>query len=852
MTIAEIKERLSILTVLAHYGHRPAGKHPGGRPMICCPFHDDKTPSMQVYEKTGTVYCFSSNCKTHGKSIDVIDFIMHKENITKHQALTKATEMVGPAAENLLAKTEVLTRFFRFCENSLHTTRPAKAYLESRGLRQSSATMWGIETGFNSGRFHHKEEAGSPLIQSSLHYGLLSKGAKDGYRVFGSGSLVFPLKNAEGEITGLYFRSIEEDPQAKHLYLRERQGLYPAYPDPQTRILILTESVIDAASLLLHLPDTYQVLALYGTNGFTQEHRQAISRLQELQEVILFLDGDAAGRKAVELHSLTLTELLTGTVISCVDTPENEDINSLVQGHDPKVLLHLVEHRRPLTFSIEKKEAASLLETGNPNDLSYQGTAARYAIKGGIKGGLESLKVSLQIVAGSQDYRSKTDLYEYKQIRSLCEAAATRLGVRTDALEEDLTTLAGLLEHYREHAETRETPAPEPVNPQVSSRCMEFLRRENLLPSINELIGKTGVVGEENNRLLLFVIASSYAMPDTLHALVQGSSGSGKTHLLLQIARLMPQENTLTLTRVTESSFYNYGEEDLKNKLLCMEDLDGMKEEAFLAFRELQSRGMLSSSTSIKDQQGNIKAAVKIVKGPVASLSATTKGEIYEDNMSRCFLVAVDESSEQTQRIITYQNEMSAGLIERAGQKQAAAFLQQCVRMLRPYEVINPYAHRIHLPPQAHKIRRLNELYQVFVRQVTLINQYQREKDEKGRLLSRKEDLQTACRILFDSIVLKVDELDGSLRLFYENLKTYVLAKGKDYEFTRREIREALKVSKTQQHSYMSRLQELEYIRQSGGYINRGLHYKVVYWDSYTALRTRIKQHLESQLEQIA
>ncbi|WP_410470252.1 CHC2 zinc finger domain-containing protein [Chryseobacterium sp. FH2] len=37
---------------------------------MCCPFHEDKTPSMQVYYKTQTAYCFSSNCKTHGKSMD--------------------------------------------------------------------------------------------------------------------------------------------------------------------------------------------------------------------------------------------------------------------------------------------------------------------------------------------------------------------------------------------------------------------------------------------------------------------------------------------------------------------------------------------------------------------------------------------------------------------------------------------------------------------------------------------------------------------------------------------------------------------------------------------------------------
>ena len=88
MTIPEIKSRLSILTVLSHYGLKPNKNN-----MLNCPFHEDKTPSMQVYPKTNTVYCFSSNCKLHGKSLDVIDLIMHQENCTKHKAILKAKTM---------------------------------------------------------------------------------------------------------------------------------------------------------------------------------------------------------------------------------------------------------------------------------------------------------------------------------------------------------------------------------------------------------------------------------------------------------------------------------------------------------------------------------------------------------------------------------------------------------------------------------------------------------------------------------------------------------------------------------------------------------------------------------------
>jgi DNA primase len=87
--------------------------------------------------------------------------------------------------------------------------------------------------------------------------------------------------------------------------------------------------------------------------------------------------------------------------------------------------------------------------------------------------------------------------------------------------------------------------------------------------------------------VFLFCIASSYKMPDTLHALIQGSTGSGKTHLLTKVSSFIPHEDRKHFTRVTEGSFYNYGTNDLKNKLICLEDLDGMKEEAYLAFREL-------------------------------------------------------------------------------------------------------------------------------------------------------------------------------------------------------------------------------------------------------------------------
>ena len=90
MEIAEIKAHLTIDQVLSHYGLKMDKNS-----RLCCPFHEDKTPSMQAYPETNTVHCFSSNCKLHGKAIDVIDFILYQECISKHEAILKAKELIG-------------------------------------------------------------------------------------------------------------------------------------------------------------------------------------------------------------------------------------------------------------------------------------------------------------------------------------------------------------------------------------------------------------------------------------------------------------------------------------------------------------------------------------------------------------------------------------------------------------------------------------------------------------------------------------------------------------------------------------------------------------------------------------
>lgn len=888
MEIAEIKSKLTLAEVIKHYGYKADKQN-----RINCPFHDDKTPSMQLYWKTHTAYCFSSNCKLNGKSIDVIDFILHKENSSKHEALQKATAMIKGEVikDNRLSASDFLQKMFTYFKNGVHGSNPAKEYIAQRNLDFKK-----LEIGYNAAQFHHGTRKDETLINHCLQYGLLldneikSRTGEKAYNVFGKMCIVFALKNKSNQLTGLYFRSTLNNDKSKHFYLKDRKGLYPNYPKYNTKKLILTEAIIDAASLLQHdeITKEYSILAAYGTNGLTEEHTSAIKELKELEEIIFFFDGDAAGKAAVTKYAALLKNEIKTITITNIEPPEGEDVNSLLVGHSPEVLQHLIQARKPVTvqetqtqpalflssestkpqeaiiFSTEKKEIKPAekekpnepqLKIINPFHLLYNGAAAVYSIKGNqwLKQPLEFMKIAIQLIntQTKEDYRSKVDLYEYKQLHALAQQASEKLNIKAELAEKDLSTLTHLLEVYREEQQVNPNitqPYIIKIGESTQKKCIDFLSKGDLIKRINELIGKAGVVGEDNNRIFLFVIASSYKMKSTLHALIQGSSGSGKTRLLKIISDLMPTEDVKKYTRVTDSSFYNQDEYFFVNKLVCFEDYDGLKEDAQLAVRELQSNEILITSTSVKDESGKISGGEKTVRGPIASMGCTTKGELYEDNISRCFVIAVDESKEQTQRVITYQNNVAAGIVYRTKETAVRDFLQNCMRLLKPCEVVNPFANRIALPEEAHKIRRLNELYQCLVKQITILNQYQRNKDEQGRLLSTKEDLQTACEIMFESILLKVDELGGSLRQFYEKLKTFVEKQNKEYEFNRFEIRAATGVSKTQQHRYMQQLVYLEYVQQNG-FANRGFKYKITFWDNMAGTRAKIKESLAIQLE---
>ncbi|MEE0968186.1 MAG: CHC2 zinc finger domain-containing protein [Clostridia bacterium] len=75
--VKTIKDRLKMREVLERYGYTADRKG-----FICCPFHNEKTPSMRIYEKD--YHCFG--CQEHG---DIITFIQKLFGLSFQDTLRK-------------------------------------------------------------------------------------------------------------------------------------------------------------------------------------------------------------------------------------------------------------------------------------------------------------------------------------------------------------------------------------------------------------------------------------------------------------------------------------------------------------------------------------------------------------------------------------------------------------------------------------------------------------------------------------------------------------------------------------------------------------------------------------------
>jgi len=477
-----------------------------------------------------------------------------------------------------------------------------------------------------------------------------------------------------------------------------------------------------------------------------------------------------------------------------------------------------------------------------------------YKLKIELMGGvrldrLDTLRTTLKVTnkENSQAYRQNLDLYHNSSVTKFIRIATEEIQCGLENLTIHINELIELLEEYRltHYSGDQKSKVPQ-LTPNQEQEALQYLRKKDLHQRTQADIQKAGIVGEEINSILLYYIYTTRKMANPLHGICFSPSGTGKTHLLDQIAQLIPKHERISLTDISAKALYYLEEDALEHKLLIIEDLEGAMD-ALYPIRELQSKKEISRLVTMQNENGVRTAHRQYLRGPVSIAGATTQDDLYEDNANRSFLLYMDASKEQDERIMEYQRKLAAGKIDTHEQNQIKKQFQSIQQLLKPIKIINPFAEYLTIPNTILKPRRTNVHYLNFINAVTFYHQYQRKQiidETTGEVYieTTKEDIEIANSLLKEVLLRKSDKLSGGCRTFYEGLK-----KRTQSTFTTSELLRETDTPRSSLFRYISQLEEQGRIQVIENETEK--IYQLTHTDDYGAKVKSQEKHFDQILQ---
>jgi len=322
-----------------------------------CPFHADRTPSLVITPAKNLWHCLGA-CQTGGTAID---WVMRAEGVSFRHAVEllqndalplAATSSIPtpPPKQSTVKKlamplereaddARLLGQVIEYYHQTLLQNPEALEYLQRRGIASSEAIRT-FKLGMADRTLGYRLPEKTRVEGAALRGRLQRIGAlrESGHEHF-NGSLVIPVIAADGEVTEVYGRKLNDHLRPgtpKHLYLPgPHRGVWNGAALGTSREVILCEALIDA--LTFWCAGYRNVTASYGVEGFTADH-SSVFKQHRIERVLIAYDRDEAGEKAAQ----KLADQLTTEGLDCyrILFPKGLDANeyALKVGPAPKSL----------------------------------------------------------------------------------------------------------------------------------------------------------------------------------------------------------------------------------------------------------------------------------------------------------------------------------------------------------------------------------------------------------------------------------------------------------------------------------------------------------------------------------
>jgi len=496
----------------------------------------------------------------------------------------------------------------------------------------------------------------------------------------------------------------------------------------------------------------------------------------------------------------------------------------------------------------------------NAHFITYKGDILIVDVLGGVDlSQVERMVCTLRISHGNfPPFRTTLDLYNDNQSDKLIRTLCDKWELKLSDVSKSLYELTLQLEDYRLN-ELRYAGKTKPVefepNEEDKKRAIQFLKNKNLLQNLIKNLNTTGILGEDENAVILFLALASYKFNNPFSVLCLAKSGIGKSYILQKLSECMPDGSFSFHSQISENALYYFNSHDLQNKALLVEDLEWTYK-MLQPLSTLQTQGKLIKTRATKDKDGMLHSTTFEVRGNLCLVACAYSDKNYEELSLPFLCLHLNHSHTQDIAIMDYQKKCKAGLIKTEETNTIQHNLKCVIASLENVSVINPYATLIHLPEDVAYPRKSLLLLLNFIDVITYFFQHQRERTvnkETGEIFikTHPDDIELAFKFLKNNLFRRADELSTSARGFYHWLTAF-LTEAKTEQFTALDIRKAKAIHPRTLNRYLQELKLFGYIKVTGGNKHReGFIYKLTGFGNQTDIQSRIEQDLQATLKTI-
>ncbi|MBI4866240.1 MAG: hypothetical protein HY816_04745 [Candidatus Wallbacteria bacterium] len=386
------------------------------------------------------------------------------------------------------------------------------------------------------------------------------------------------------------------------------------------------------------------------------------------------------------------------------------------------------------------------------------------------------------------------------------------------------------------------TPSPSSMSEADHEEALAFLDRLDLVEAILADLTTLGLVGEDDNKFLAYLVATSRKLDKPLSLSVISRASAGKSWLLTRVIELMPVEDVMRYTRISPRALFYDEPGRYKNKILFIEEAIGAKE-ADLPVRSMQSERRLSNLVTMTDPKtGKLKTQETVVEGPLTYLTSSVEPLDYE-TATRSFEIAIDESVEQTARVVARQfhEHTLDGVREHLATEAIVRRHRNAQRLIEPFVVVNPHAPKLRFPTGTLRLRREALKYLSLMAVLALLHQHQRPVrtfTQNGVTYRYVEvypaDVDRANRLMAECLARALSDLPGPAQELLLKIQAYVTEQAgqrrldpEAITFNRREIRERLEWDDRQLRRNLDLLAEQEYVEVVAGSFGKRYVYRL-------------------------